>query len=301
MNSLKEQADASLYEAKRRGRNDVVTIDMLEDVGSIVSSSKVNALRDLISGGTVDVVFQPIWDMANHAVLGYEALARLPALCRLAGPQEAFDVAESVGRAHVLDALCRRAVLERAIDLPPDVLLFLNMSPQTLDHDVLAGMALIDAVTAAGLTPDRVVLEITERSIARQEVVIREAKRLQALGFKLALDDTGAGNSGLEMLSRLPVDFVKIDRNVIVSAMEDRMARGVLAGIVAIAHQTQTYVIAEGIDDPRMLQMVREAGTPVNENCGVHGAQGYLLGRPSLLIEPADEMPFARDGEDALA
>ncbi len=74
---------------------------------------------------------------------------------------------------------------------------------------------------AAGLEPERVVLEITERFEGRIDRVVAEAARLRALGFKLALDDVGAGNSGLQMMQEAGLDFVKIDRMVLVKAVTD--------------------------------------------------------------------------------
>jgi EAL domain-containing protein (putative c-di-GMP-specific phosphodiesterase class I) len=193
-----------------------------------------------------------------------------------------------MGRAHDLDAVCRAAILGRAAELPPDALLFMNVSPQTLDHDLLAGNALVDAVLAAGLTPDRVVLELTERSMARLDVVVQEAKRLRSLGFKLALDDAGAGNAGLEVLSQLPVDYLKIDRSVVANALTSRSARAVLAGIIAIAGETDAYVIAEGIETVATLALVKEIGTVERgANWRVHGVQGYLLGRPDVRLPVA--------------
>jgi EAL domain-containing protein (putative c-di-GMP-specific phosphodiesterase class I) len=112
-----------------------------------------------------------------------------------------------------------------------------------------------------------------------------ESPQLRGLGFRLALDDTGAGNAGLEMLSQLPVDYVKIDRAVLVKALDDKTARAVLAGIIAIARETDTYVIAEGIEDSAMLTLARRVGSPNSDTpTGIQGMQGYLLGRPSESI-----------------
>lgn len=277
--TLQEQADAALSEAKRRSRNIVVTFEDVRESVPIVSSAKVQAVRRLLSERKLTVAFQPIWDLARGTVLSFEALVRPEAEYGLAGPQEAFDIAEKIGRAHELDSICIRAILDRAKDLPPDVLLFINLSPQTLDHDLLAGSVLQEAIVSAGLTINRVVLELTERSMARLSVVVHEARHLRDLGFRLALDDTGSGNAGLKMLSQLPVDFVKIDHTVVANALVDKSAHSVLAGITAIAREVDSYVIAEGIESAEMLDLVQQVG--------VQGVQGYLLGYPSETIPDA--------------
>lgn len=283
---LQGHADAALYEAKRRGRNVLVRFDDIEEIVAITDPGKMRACRKLLDEGGLRAVFQPIWDLDRNSVLGYEALTRLPDDCELSGPGEAFEVAELMGRAHVLDALCRYAILTRVSDLPPGSLLFLNVSPQTLDHDTLTGDLLKQEVEAVGLSPHQVVLEITERSQARLEIVIREARRARDLGFRLALDDVGAGNAGLEMLRQLPVDFVKIDREVVANALGDIKSRAVLGAVISFARQTGAFVIAEGIETEAMIDMVRAPMEhDVARHVGVHGAQGYLLGVPSADLE----------------
>ena len=281
------RADAALLEAKRRGGNAIVAAAEVVDSIPVVTIEKVRAVRALIDAGAVDVAFQPIWDLSGTRVLGYEALAR-PRSSELSGPGEAFEIADSIGRGHELDAVCRRATLRVAGELPAGALLFLNVSPQSLEHDALAGDSLVLAVRGAGYEPERVVLEITERTDARKELLIPEAARLRALGFKLALDDVGAGNAGLEMLSALPVDFIKIDRAVVSSAVEDRGARAVMLAIMAFARESGSFVIAEGIESEEMLELARDP-YPDGETrtVGAQGAQGYLLGRPAPVPEDA--------------
>jgi diguanylate cyclase (GGDEF)-like protein len=280
--TLRAQADAALYAGKQSGRNTVMSYAEAERGELVLSPAKAQALRRLIDEGHVDVVFQPIWDSHSGRPFGFEALARPPAECGLSGPQEAFEIAERIGRAPALDAICLRAILNRAGELPPDALLFINIVPETLDRDLLSGNTLVDAVLDAGIAPGRVVIELTERAMPRLDIIVREAKRIQSLGFKLALDDTGAGNAGLEVLRQLPVDFVKIDRAVVMQAMTDPTARAIVASIVAIAHAMGACVIAEGIETTEALDFVRrDVMRGWHPESGIRGIQGYLLGRPA--------------------
>ena len=149
---------------------------------------------------------------------------------------------------------------------------------------------------APATSPHQVVLEITERTDARLELLVPEAARLRELGFKLALDDVGAGNAGLEMLRALPVDFIKIDRAVVVNAVEDRGARAVMLGIMAFARESGSFVIAEGIETEAMLELARDPD-PHGEArpAGAQGAQGFLLGRPAPVPERGAELRVDAD------
>ncbi len=282
MDLLREQADAALREAKRQGRNSVVSFDEIRAFTSMLAPVKVQAFRRLLVEQQVTVAFQPIWSMKQGTVLAFEALTRPALTYGFSGPQEAFDIAEKLGHAHELDAICVRAILKRARELPAGVLLFLNLTPQSLAHDLLTGAVLLEAVIEAGLTVDQVVLELTERSTLPIAVVVQHARELRDLGFRLALDDAGAGNAGLEMMSQLAVDFIKIDRAVVVNAMTDKAAQGVLAGIAAIAREMEALVIAEGIENVEMLQLV--------DRNGLQAVQGYLLGRPNETIPDLDSL-----------
>src|SRR6202042_1312211 len=105
-----------------------------------------------------------------------------------------------------------------APQLHPGVLLFLNLSPLTLDLDAEAEAWLAPAVGRAGLTPEAVVVGVAEGSGGRQERNIKGLRRLRGQGFKIAVGDVGTGNSGLEMLSKIDAEFVKPDRSIITAA-----------------------------------------------------------------------------------
>jgi diguanylate cyclase (GGDEF)-like protein len=288
---LREQADAALYEGKRTG-SDIVVFEDVAELLSIVTPAKTQALRSLLDEPRIETAFQPIWDLQDGRVLGVEALTRPWVGYGFDGPADMFTVAEKIGRAHELDAVCRSATFARAHEIPEGVLLFLNVNPQSLTHGELGGDRLLRTVTAAGLDPSQVVLEITERSEARLSQVVADATRLRRLGFRVALDDVGAGNAGLEMLRELPVDFVKIDHSIIAAALEDVHAQAVLLAIIAYAGRAGAYVIAEGIESEQILRFVQHAdelhlvnGPPIK------GGQGYLLGRPNPDISQLIALP----------
>ena len=275
-----ELADTALYEAKRLGRNQTVCFQDISGTVSVFSPRKADAVRTMIVQGLVTTAFQPIWDVQSTWPLGFEALARPFAEVGLSGPQEAFDVAERIRQLPELDVLCMRKALEAAVTLPAGSVIFMNYSPASLTHAGFDPKTFVAAVRAAGLLPEQIVIELTERRIDDPASVAQRAAALRALGVRIALDDTGSGHAGLEILSKVRFDFVKIDRGLVVEAMKNGEARGVLAGIIAIARETGSYLIAEGIETGEMLDFVRNAHIP--NSAPVRGIQGYLLGRPEI-------------------
>ena len=258
-----------------------------------VAPDRATALDAVLSGGDLTCHYQPIWHLRSGDLLAVEALARVPGEHGFDGPSQAFDVAERSGRVHELDTLCVRRALEGAKDLPAGAALFVNVAPQTLDRDADGDPWLADAVRHSKLDPSRVVIEVTERVGAATETVLRSIEHLRAAGLRIALDDVGVGNSGLEMLRRARPDFVKIDRTVVTEARHDPGARAVLAAIAAFASESGAYVIAEGIEDDEVLDLVRETdGEHGLRRPRIDGAQGYRLGRPAPSM-PERELAFA--------
>jgi diguanylate cyclase (GGDEF)-like protein len=278
---LRSEADAALYEVKRSGKR-IAHFDEIRDRVVITTSARTDRVRRLIDEARLSMAYQPIWDFGSQRLLGLEALMRPHPDLGLSGPAEAFDLAEKIGRVHDLDVLCVRHALAEAPELPDGALLFLNLSPQTLDLDADGTDWLLPLVQAAGLAPGQVVIEITERFGARTDAVVISLQRLRNEGFKLALDDVGTGNSGLEMLQKVNADFVKIDRGIVLSAAIDRSARAVLMAMATYARQTGAYVIAEGIEDQETLDFLSAIDDhTVRIDRIIQGGQGFGLGRPA--------------------
>jgi diguanylate cyclase (GGDEF)-like protein len=258
------QAEAALYVCKQRGRNMIVAFDSEQRRGDIPQQN-VYAVSRLIAERGFVVAFQPIWEIVGGTILGYGVLARPDSKYGLDGPQEAFEIAIRLGRSHDFDRACRETAAIAAADLPSDSLLFLNIDPHALAQGEIDRNSLLATLASVGLGPERVVLEITERYTGPVGPVIAAARAFQRSGFRLALDDAGAGNTGLHYLSRLKVDFIKIDGAVVAESATDNAARGVVAAIVALAKTTNACVIAQGIEDPDILENLRRWGlAPTN-------------------------------------
>lgn len=243
------------------------------------------ALQQLLLDRRLDMAFQPIWDLREDRVLGYETLARPPAHYGFSGPEQLFTVAHGSKMVHELDALCFEAIVRSVKHVPADVLLFVNVSPATLEHPEFDPRRLVYGITRRGFDPARVVLEVTERAISDIERVVERALTFRELGVKLALDDAGAGNAGLWMLSILPVDYIKIDGSIVNRAINDKACRAMLAGIAAIAQETESFLIAEGVETQEALQFVQGIAR-------VRAVQGFLIAKPAI-AGTADFSPAA--------
>src|SRR6266516_1434452 len=219
---LQAEADAALYEAKRRGGKGFIGFEEIRDRVSVTTTSKREAVRSLVSEQRMTTFFQPIWSFGSGELLGIEALSRPDPAYGLSGPAEAFDIAEQIGCVHELDELCATHALAAASDLPDGALLFVNLTPKTLELDSDGSEWLHSGVERAGLAPDRVVVEVTERIGARTIPVVVSLDRLRERGFKLALDDVGTGNAGLEMLHKIGAEYVKLDQSIVAAAAIER-------------------------------------------------------------------------------
>jgi diguanylate cyclase (GGDEF)-like protein len=291
---LYERADAALYAAKRNGRDMTVDFADIRERTTIFSTRKTIALQTLLEQRALGVAFQPIWNISRKDILGFEALARPDPRLGFEGPQEAFDLAERQRRVADLDRLCVDKIFEAATGLPGSQLVFINITPETLARDDFQGKSLAAAAQAAGLQPRQIAIELTERRITDARELVRHVSELSDLGFLIALDDTGAGSAGLEILSKFTFDFVKIDRSVIMEAMHHKRARGVLAAIIAIAREGGSFVIGEGVETLEQLAFLRDLRGVTAQFVGISGVQGYLLGRPRS--GKPDASAFARYG-----
>jgi diguanylate cyclase (GGDEF)-like protein len=279
---LRAEADAALYEAKHRGGKGFVAYEEIRDRVAITTTAKREAVRRLVDEQRFETVFQPIWNLASGELVGLEALSRPDPSYELSGPREAFDIAEQIGAVADLDELCATQALRRVSTLPEGALLFVNLAPKTLELDTNCDEWLQREVEHAGLAPEQVVTEVTERIGARTAPVLKSLERLRARGFKLALDDVGTGNAGLEMLRKIGAEYVKIDRSIVAAAATEPNARAVLMAMATFARQSGAFVIADGIEDEETLEFLRGVeALDAHPGTIIQGGQGFELGQPA--------------------
>ena len=145
---------------------------------NVVQPDKIEAVRHLIAEEGLTTAFQPIWNFETRSVMGYEALTRPDPRYGLNGPAEAFDVAEQMGQVHRLDEICARNAFLTSGGIPSDKLLFVNLSPQTLDIDAEDGNWFLETAAVSKRPREQIVIEVTERFGGRMVPVM---KRLLAL------------------------------------------------------------------------------------------------------------------------
>ncbi len=218
--------------------------------------------------------FQPIVSCSSRAVVAYEALMRSaePALAR---PHDLLDAAERLHRLHDLGRVMRARVAAAAPHAPPG-LLFVNLHPLELnDNQLLASDTPLSEIAG------RVVLEITERA-ALDEVsgLSKKLSKLRSLGYRIAVDDLGAGYAGLTSFSRLEPEFVKLDLSLIRNIDSSARKRTLLRGIARIcSRDLGMQVICEGVE------RTEERDTLIED--GLDWMQGYLFGEPREGFLPA--------------
>jgi diguanylate cyclase (GGDEF)-like protein len=275
---LLDQADAALTWAKRHGRTSVETFDPARHGRTPTSSAPVveqpwMGVAEVISRKLLRPVYQPIVDLRSGRVAGSEGLIRPLPDSGFANPAELFTAAELAGRTVELDLACLEIVAAGAAAMSGDSILTLNMSPRTLEADDFSAGQLVALVRKAGLEPSRIVLELTEREqIEEMERLRRNVAACRSAGFRLAADDVGAGNAGLRLLSQLQFDIVKIDLSLVQDGAVHEASMAVVGALQDLARRWGASVIAEGIETPAQLRVVRDLE--------IAAGQGYLLGRP---------------------
>lgn len=233
-----------------------------------------DSLEDILSQGSLTPLFQPIVCLNQQQIFGYEALIRGPSDGPLHSPVNLFNTANKHGRLADLDLLCRQTAIKRYGELGLSGKLFINTSPAALlEQDYPHGLT-VQYLEQAGIAPQQVVIELTEQyPIDDYELMRQATAHYREMGFSIAIDDLGAGYSGLRTWSELKPDFVKLDRHFMQNIHEDRQKRQFVQSMIDIAKSIGCQVIGEGIE-------IRQEYL-ASQGLDMQFAQGYYFARPS--------------------
>ena len=231
-------------------------------------------LTELMRDGRIATLFQPIIDPRSRGICGFESLARGPSDSWLHSPQNLFEAARRAGVKVELDFVCMQNAFRRFVAARVAGQLFINVSPDSIYETPDFAVRFLRHAHEAGLAPNRCVMELTEESLLDDYARLRSALQgLREAGCSIAIDDLGAGSSGLRTWSELKPDFVKIDRYFVSGIDADKTKLEFVRSILDVGRAIGCRVIAEGVETERECRELVDLG--------VDRLQGNLFGRPN--------------------
>jgi EAL domain-containing protein (putative c-di-GMP-specific phosphodiesterase class I) len=237
------------------------------------AACRMRRLEEIIASESIRTLVHPIYRLADLGIIGYEALSRGPVESEFERPDKLFKVAYDADLVLKLERICRKRAFETARLLPKGRLLFINIEPEAVGDPELREIMFSTLLKDAAITPHDVVLEITERTAIADFCSFRATlDYLRTLGFRLAVDDGGAGYGSLQCLAEVHPEWLKIDISLVKDIDTDDVRRSLVASMVTFAERVGVSLIAEGIERVEQLQVLRALG--------VEYGQGFLFCQP---------------------
>jgi diguanylate cyclase (GGDEF)-like protein len=282
-NHLLRYADLALYCAKGEKRGTARRFAPEMDEAAQEKARIENDLRRAVRQGELVVHYQPLIDLADNSVTGYEALLRWNHPERgLLYPDSFIPLAEEIGMIDIIGQYVLQAGCREAATWPGGVRLAVNVSPLQFRGGNLLNIVL-QALAMSGLEPSRLELEITEAVLMdRSPAIAALLESIRALGVGISMDDFGTGYSSLSYLLSYPFTKIKIDKSFIMGLSEPN-SKAVVSAIIGLGQSLGMTVTAEGIEEPQQMEYLRGIG------CGQ--GQGYLIGRAI----PGEQLPHAEE------
>lgn len=283
--ALLSAADSALYAAKEEGRGDFRFFSIEDQRATHARLSLEEALRRGVTENGFELRYLPEFSLLTGQIERIEALLRFRHPTEgLLEPGRFLDIVERLG---LMPPLGMRSLVESARALGAlgreDIGLTLDLTAQQLTH--MSNPGQISALLRdSGLAPNTLTLEFPEGAVMDNEVGLRNALGLSHAGFKLALDDFGAGFCSFSLLQQLPLDAIKIDLFFVEEIETNIQSRELVAALIAFAQRLGIRTVAEGVNSPGQLAFLRQ--------CGCDSAQGFLFGEPLTAAELA---PYLRE------
>lgn len=230
-------------------------------------------LENILEGQHITPVYQPIVSLIDGQIYGYEALSRISAKELEMNIEQMFKIADKLNKSWELETLCRTKALEHSINLKEGKKLFLNVNSNIIhDKNFREGFTK-SSLTAYGLDSGNVIFEITERvAVIDNNAFLTSINHYKSQNYGIAIDDFGAGYSGLNIIASVRPDFIKLDMNLVRNIDKDEIKQLVCKAMVDFGRNAGIQLIAEGIETEEELKTLIK----LNVNLG----QGYFLGYP---------------------
>lgn len=230
-------------------------------------------LNEIIHQKKIKTVFQPILNLKTGEILGYEALSRGPADSVFKNPRALFSLARENKVLFELETVCRENALYQARNLPEQYKLFINIDPHVIYDQEFHGGVTKKYLKKVNLKQDRIVIELTENtSIGNYEGFKQALSHYRKQGYSVAIDDVGAGYSGLQTIVSISYNYIKIDRSIIEDIHNDEVKQTLIKVLIDFADKINFKIIAEGIETYQEFVKVVELG--------VDFGQGYFIASP---------------------
>ena len=277
---LLRSADRALYRAKEQGRNGFCFFEAGMDAKMQERSTLQIELRKAIAAGEFELFYQPLINLQENAVSGFEALLRWNHPTRgLVLPATFIPLVEETGLIIPLGEWVLRQACAEAAKWPSAINVAINLSPVQFRSKGLIS-TVMSAIAAAGIAANRVELEITETILLKNsEATLAVLHQLRSLGVRISMDDFGTGYSSLSYLRSFPFDKIKIDQSFVRDLDRNEDSITIIRAISGLGADLRMITAVEGVETKEQLEQVRAEGCIE--------AQGYLFGRP----QPASEVP----------
>ncbi|WP_160011425.1 bifunctional diguanylate cyclase/phosphodiesterase [Rhizobium sp. 18055] len=275
---LMRHADLALYAAKESGRSTYRFYEPSMRLEAERRHMLTVELREALQKNQFELYYQPIVQLENDSLGGFEALIRWNHPERgLIPPMDFIPVAEETGLIVPIGEWVLREACRTAAAWPKDLKIAVNLSVSQFRHNSLLA-SVVSALDESGLCPQRLEIEITE-SVFLADVgqSLPLLKALKELGIRIAIDDFGTGYSSFSYLRAFAFDKIKLDRSFVAGIDTDPGNLAIVRAVVGIGSGFNATTLAEGIETEEQLQALRREG--------FDEVQGYLLGRPMPLSQ----------------
>ncbi|KPB04705.1 EAL domain-containing protein [Bacillus sp. CHD6a] len=233
-------------------------------------------INQIIAFKDITLLAQPIMDVSKGGIKAWELLTRGPKGSLMENPLQLFSIAKQTNRLFMLELLILEKAFQLIYQCKMKEAIFINFTPTTLNEIELIEKMLALLKKYPEIIPQNIAIEVTEQdSIDGLKNFERNIDALRNLGFQIAVDDTGAGYASFHTINKIMPDIIKIDRSVIQDIDKNMVKEKMLQGLLLIANETGSLVVAEGIERPEEVQILSKHKVDM--------AQGYFYARPKLL------------------